>query len=145
MYKPFIRLIAVAAALFGATAYASEKPALFTILTEAEPQTQLMAFVLANQSRQQGAEVHVLLCGPAADIALKDAPASATAPQKPAGMSPQALMGKLMEAGGTVQVCAIYLPNKGVGPDALRDGVTPANPAEMAARLLSPNTRIMSF
>ena len=56
---------------------------LVTILTAPEPQTQLMAMVLALQAAQQGAAPHVLLCGPAGDIALKDAPESATAPQPP--------------------------------------------------------------
>ena len=54
-------------------------------------------------------------------------------------------MRKIMEAGGVVEVCAIYLPNKGVDADALTDGVTPAKPPAMAARLLAPNARIMSF
>ena len=39
------------------------------------------------QAAQQGAAPHILLCGPAGDIALKDAPASATAPQPPRDMS----------------------------------------------------------
>ena len=97
------------------------------------------------QSLKQGAAVHILLCGPAGDLALKEAPASATAPQKPMGMSPQGLMKKVMAQGGGVQVCALYLPNKGVGPEALIDGVTAAKPPAMAARLLADNTRIMSY
>jgi hypothetical protein len=42
-------------------------------------------------------------------------------------------------------VCAIYLPNKGVGQDALLDGIAAAKPAEMAGRLLADNTRLLSF
>ncbi len=34
-------------------------------------------------------------------------------------MSPQGLMQKIMEAGATVEVCAIYLPGAGAGPEAL--------------------------
>jgi len=104
-----------------------------------------MSMVLSMQSMQQGASVYVLLCGPGGDLALKDAPESATAPQEPKGMSPQGLMKKIIAQGGTVEVCAIYLPNKGVGMDALIDGVGAAKPPAMAARLLDDNTRIMSF
>ncbi len=131
--------------LSGVSAEAAEKPSLVTILTAAEPQTQLMSMVLTMQSLQQGAEAYVLLCGPAGDLALKDAPASATAPQQPKGMSPQGLMQMIIAKGGTVELCALYLPNKGVGPEALIEGVTAAKPPAMAARILAPNTRIMSF
>lgn len=123
----------------------SDMPKLVTILTSADAQTQLMSMVLTMQSLQQGAETRILLCGPAADMALKDAPASATAPQKPKGMSPQGLMQKIMASGGKVDVCAIYLPNKGVDAAALLDGVGAAKPQPMAAELLADNTRILSF
>lgn len=126
------------------SAQAEDVPHLVTILTSGEPQTQLMSMVLTMQATQQGSDTHVLLCGPAGDLALRVAPASATAPQKPRGMSPQGLMQKVMGNGATVEVCAIYLPNKGVGTEALLDGVSVAKPPEMAARMLAPNTRIMS-
>lgn len=140
------RLVTVIAATLGiaASAQAQEVPDLVTILTSDEPQTQLMSMVLSAQALQQGADVHILLCGPAGDLALIEAPASATAPQEPRGMSPQGLMQSVMQNGATVEVCAIYLPNKGVGQDALLDGISDADPAKMAARLLAPNTRIMS-
>jgi len=126
-------------------AAAQDDKKLVTIVGTAEPQTQLMSMVLSMQSMQQGASVYILLCGPGGDLALKDAPESATAGQKPKGMSPQGLMKKIIAQGGTVEVCAIYLPNKGVGMDALIDGVGAAKPPAMAARLLDNNTRIMSF
>jgi len=126
-------------------AMAQDDKKLVTIVGTPEPQTQLMSMVLSMQSMQQGASVYILLCGPGGDLALKDAPESATAPQEPKGMSPQGLMKKIIAQGGTVEVCAIYLPNKGVGMDALIDGVGAAKPPAMAARLLDDNTRIMSF
>jgi len=145
-----MRKILTAAALGLATlaapaAQASDADKLVTILTSDEPQTQLMSMVLTMQSMKAGAGAYVLLCGPAGDLALKDAPEAATAPQPPKGMSPQALMRKIMAQGGTVEVCAIYLPGKGVGADALLDGVGAARPPAMAARLLAEDTRIMSF
>ena len=140
------RLGSVIAATLGiaASAQAQEAPDLVTILATDEPQTQLMSMVLSAQALQQGADVHILLCGPAGDLALIDAPASATAPQQPRGMSPQGLMQAVMQKGATVEVCAIYLPNKGVDAEALLDGISAADPAKMAASLLAPNTRIMS-
>jgi len=133
------------ASLVAPAAQASDAENLVTILTSDEPQTQLMSMVLTMQSMKAGAGAYVLLCGPAGDLALKDAPEAATAPQPPKGMSPQALMRKIMAQGGTVEVCAIYLPGKGVGADALLDGVGAARPPAMAARLLAEDTRIMSF
>lgn len=128
-------------------AFAQEAPeTLVTILTAPEPQTQLMAMVLAMQAAQQGAAPHILLCGPAGDIALKDAPASATAPQPPRDMSPKGLLGKIAEMpNAKVEVCAIYLPGKGMQADALMDGVTVAQPPAMAAAMIAPNARIASY
>ena len=136
---------AMMASAVAQTVEAADKPNLVTIVASGEPQTQLMGMVLTMQSLQQGAAAYILLCGPGGDLALKAPPASATDPQKPKGMSPQGLMQKIIASGGTVEVCAIYLPNKELGQDALLDGITTAKPPEMAARLLAPNTRIMSF
>jgi predicted peroxiredoxin len=122
-----------------------ETPRLVTVVTTAEPQTQLMAMVLSFQAQRQGAEVHLLLCGPGGDIALDEPPSSVTAPQEPMGMNPQKLMGRIMENGATVEVCALYLPNEGLDADALIDGVTAADPGPMAGELLAPNTRLLTF
>jgi len=140
-----LALAATAAAAPRAAQASEDKARLVTIVASAEPQTQLMAMVLTMQSIKQGAEARILLCGPAGDIALKDAPESATAPQKPKGMSPQKLMMAIMQTGTPVEVCAIYLPNKGVGPEALLDGIGAARPGPMAAELLKEDVRILSF
>lgn len=127
-------------------ALAEDQPKLLTMLTAPDAQTQLMAMVLTMNAVQAGAQAQVLLCGPAADLALKDAPDSATAPQAPKGMSPQGLMKMIMEkTPAKVEVCAIYLPNKGVGPEALLDGITAAKPPAVAATMLDEHTKIMSF
>lgn len=148
--KKFL-LGAVAAAGVAFSAAAEEAPkttpeTLVTILTAPEPQTQLMAMVLSMQAAQQGATPHILLCGPAADIALKDAPESATAGQPPKNMSPQGLMTKIMTLpGAKVEVCAIYLPGKGADASILLDGVGVANPQAMAGAMIAPNARIASY
>lgn len=89
---------------------------------------------------------HVLLCGPAADIALKDAPETATAPQPPRGMSPQGLLTSIAAMpGARVEVCAIYLPGLGADASVLVDGVTVADPAAMAGAMIAPEARIASY
>ena len=136
-------IIAGALAIAGAAQASGDK--LVTVVTSAEPQTQLMAMVLTMQAVQKGAATRILLCGPAGDLGLADAPAAATAPQPPRGMSPQGLMQAIMKAGATVEVCAIYLPGKGAGPEALLEGVGVAQPPEMAAAMLDDDARVWSF
>ena len=141
-------LTAAALAVTALTAQASaETPEkLVTVLTAPEPQTQLMAMVLTMQAAQQGVTPHILLCGPAGDLALKDAPESATAGQPPKNMSPQGLMQAIMkQPGAKVEVCAIYLPGKGADASVLLDGVGVAKPGEMAATIIDEDSRVMGF
>jgi nitrous oxide reductase accessory protein NosL len=146
MKKHVIAMISALTLLSAAPAKAEDTMELITIVTSPNAQTQLMGMVLTMQAVQQGAGAHILLCGDAADIALKDAPAAATAPQKPQGMSPQALLMQILAQPETsAEVCAIYLPNKGLDASALLDGITAANPKVMAGRLLADDVRIMSF
>jgi len=146
MRKTLTALTLAATALLAGLAQAEEAPDLVTVVTSADPQTQLMAMVLTMQAARQGAEVHMLLCGPAGDLALRDAPESATAPQPPRDMSPQGLMQAIRtQAGATVEVCAIYLPGLGAEASVLLDGIGVAAPDAMAGRLMQPDTRILSF
>ncbi|WP_350561025.1 hypothetical protein [Psychrobacter sp. CAL346-MNA-CIBAN-0220] len=121
-------------------------PPLLVIVTSDNAQVQLMSMVLTMQSAQQGAATRVLLCGAAGDMALRDAPKSVTAGQPPMNMSAQGLMKTVMEKTKTkVEVCAIYLPGKGLDQTALIDGVTAADPAEVAKVMLDRETKIASF
>lgn len=105
-----------------------------------------MAMVLAANAAKQGVAQHIMLCGPAADMALKDAPVTATAPQPPRGMSPQGLMRKIMAGpNNLVEVCAIYLPGKGADQSVLIEGVGVATPQSMAAAMVAANARITSY
>ena len=105
-----------------------------------------MAMVLTLSAAQKGAPTRILLCGPAGDIALREAPETATAGQPPRDMSPQGLMRMMMaETGTTVEVCAIYLPGKGLDPSALIEGVGVAQPPAVAEVIVSPATQVMSF
>ncbi len=146
MKKHVIAMLSALALLSAGPAKAEDTMELITILTSPNAQTQLMGMVLTMQAVQQGAGAHILLCGDAADIALKDAPAAATAPQKPKGMSPQGLLTKILAQPQTsAEVCAIYLPNKGLDASALLEGITVADPKVMAGRLLADGVRIISF
>jgi len=128
------------------SAFAEGPAKVVTVVTSPDPQTQLMSMVLTLQAAQQGAEAHILLCGPAGDLALKDAPATATSGQPPRDMSPQGLMQMIQaKMGATVEVCAIYLPGRGEDASVLLEGIGVADPAEMAARLIAPDARVLSF
>lgn len=114
------------------TAQVQDTPGLVTVLASGDVQTRLMGMVPTIQAVSQGASAHILLCGPDCDPALKDVPASASAPQEPHGMSPQGSMRQIVESGTQVEVCAIHLLNKGADHKMLLDGISPADPAVMA-------------
>ena len=121
-------------------------PSVLINVTSSDAQVQLMSMVLTMQSVQKGANTQVLLCGAAGDMALRDAPASATTGQPPLNMSPQGLMKKIMESSNTkVDVCAIYLPGKGLDTTALIDGVGAAKPADIAELMVNKTTKVVSF
>ncbi|MDO6562111.1 DsrE family protein [Amphritea sp. 1_MG-2023] len=111
-------------------------------LTSAEQQTRGMAMVLGNAMQAKGAQVSVLLCDSAGDMALKEQQSAAL---KPNDVTPEELMKKLMLGGAKVEVCALYLPNKGVAGDALIDGVGMAKPPAMAEALMDSDARVFNF
>jgi predicted peroxiredoxin len=145
--KNLLATVALASTtLTAGMAAAQDGTDLVTIITSPEPQTQLMALVLTFQAAQQGANAHIMLCGPAGDIALNDAPDSATAGQPPRDMSPQGLMQMIRaQTGATIEVCAIYLPGRGEDQSVLLEGVGVAAPDAMAARLMDADTRVLNF
>lgn len=145
--KKLIAATATATALLGAGAVSGQNKAeLLVIVTSDDAQVQLMSMVLTMQSAQQGAATRVLLCGTAGDMALRDAPESVTAGQPPRDISSQGLMQTIMTNTDTVvEVCAIYLPGKGVEQSALIEGITSADPAEIAAMMVDPATKVVSF
>ncbi|WP_291295499.1 DsrE family protein [Elioraea sp.] len=130
----------IAAAL---PASAQDAQRVLALVTTAEPQVQGMAFVLLNAMRQQGATVEVMLCGPAADLARRESPAAV--PLRPMNATPAAMLAGMVRAGVRTEVCALYLPNAGVGPEALIEGVRPAQPPEMARRITDRATTVLPF
>ncbi|PWE17411.1 hypothetical protein DDZ18_06940 [Marinicauda salina] len=123
----------------------TEASALLTVLTSADPQTQLMALILTRASVQAGADTQVLLCSAAGDLALSEPPEAATAPLAPRGMSPHGLLRGLIADGVEVQVCAIYLPNSPHADDDLVAGVGVATPPAIAARMTDPDVKLFTF
>ncbi|TCM76177.1 hypothetical protein [Rhodovulum steppense] len=136
---------AVALMMTASAAMAEDAASLVAVVTDGDAQTQLMSMVLTNQAIDRGVPTRILLCGPGGDIALAEAPETATAPQPPRGASPQGLLKAAIEKGATVEVCAIYLPGKGADASALIKGVGVAEPPAMAEALLDRTTRIWSF
>ena len=142
--KRAVVAMALTLALTGA-ASADSSTRLFTILVSGDAETQAMALVLSNQAAKGGTPVHLMLCGPAGDIALDTPPEAATKVITPKGMTVRSLLEALMNKGGTVDVCAIYLPNRKLSLDALIDGVGAAKPPAIAAEMLAADTRLATF
>jgi|GEM_PF-99918 len=126
-------------------ARAEQPRQVLALVTSAEPQVQGMAFVLLNQMRQQGAQVEMMLCGSAADLARREPPGGSGTALRPASATPKQMFENLVRAGIRAEVCALYLPNAGIGPDALVEGVRPAQPADMARRLMRTETLVLPF
>lgn len=145
-------LTALATVFFTLSAHADNKqPAVgpdvkvekvLLILTAESLQTQGMAMVLGNALSDQGAEVHVLLCDQAGDLALASYQGS---PLKPKDLTPGQMLRRLITQGASVKVCALYLPNSQYTQSDLLDGVSVAAPAEMAAQMRDPEFRVYSF
>lgn len=122
-----------------------ESDAMITIVTSGEAETQLMALVLTRSAKTAGETPRILLCSEGGDLALAAPPESATTPLQPQGATPQGLLKTLITEGVQVDVCAIYLPNRPFGKEALIDGIGVAKPADIGELIASPDIRILSF
>lgn len=132
----------IGAALLAASLASAQAEELFVSLHSGSAMAQGAGLVLAMQALQQKAGVRVLLCDAAADLALRSTP---SAPLKPKGVSPQQMLQGLVKNGARVEVCALYLPNTGRAADELLAGITPAQPADVAAHLLKPDVKTLAF
>jgi len=138
--KKFIPLLT--GSFLALSAQAQTEPNMYFTVNSSDVMVQGAAMVLATQSLQQKANVRVLLCGQAADMALKGAEMPKL---KPKGVTPQQMLQGLVKNGATVEVCALYLPNKGLKPDALISGVTAGKPADVAAYMLKSDVKMLAF
>lgn len=138
----FALALASGVGLAGAPATAQESPDLFVVVTSPDNQTQGMAMVLTTQAVQRGASAHVLLCGPAGDLALQE---SAPPALKPRDVTPKQMLEGLIAKGVPVEVCALYLPNGGHQAGDLIEGVGAAMPPAISEMMLAEGVRYFTF
>ena len=138
---PMKKSLLIGAALLSA-AFAAQAEDLLVSIHSAGAMAQGAGLVLAGQALEQKANVRVLLCDAAGDIAVtgKEMPTL-----KPRNVTPQQMLQGLVKAGAKVEVCALYLPNTGRQATDLVEGVTPAKPADVAAYLLKPGVHVLAF
>ena len=131
--------LGIAALLASGTAQAQD---LFVNIHSGSAMAQGAGLVLAGQALEQKAKVRVLLCDAAGDMAVvgKEGPKL-----QPRDVSTQQMLQGVIKAGAQVEVCALYLPNTGLKPSDLIEGVTPAKPADVAAHLLKPGVNTLAF
>ena len=115
---------------------------LFVLVTSGDPQTQMMAMVLSTQVVKKGKQVRILLCGPAGNLAVRNGEEVIL---KPRNRSPRMLLKNLIKKDVSVQVCPLYLPNKGLALSDLLEGVTQAKPPLVAEALLEPGVKLLNF
>jgi predicted peroxiredoxin len=135
--------IALALGISCALPVHAQSPAeLFVGINSGVTQTQGVAMVLAAQALAQKTTVRVLLCSDGGQLAVKDKDSAAL---KPMNKSPKELLQGLMKAGAKVEVCALFLPNADLKPTDLIEGIAVAKPADIAAYVLQPNVKTLSY
>ena len=121
------------------------KAPVLTVITRQDPETQLMALILTKAAAEQGSPVRILLCDKGGDLALKTPPAALQIPLAPKNMNPAGLLAQLVDGGIKVDVCALYLPNREFGQEALLENVGVATPPDIAAYYTRNETKVLSF
>lgn len=104
-----------------------------------------MALILTKSAKAAGEAPRILLCSAGGDLALLEPPESATTPLQPQGAAPQGVLKALIADGVQVDLCAIYLPNRSFGMEALINGVGAAKPDDIGQLVASPDVQILSF
>ena len=122
----------------------SDKPEqAVVIVTSASLQTQGMAMVLSRAMQEQGVQLSILLCDQAGDLAIESYQSSAAL--APKGMKPEGLLQQIIAAGAEVAVCALYLPNSSYQAQDLRQGISVAQPADMAKMMRDTHSKVFTF
>lgn len=138
--KKLIALSAAALLLSGVAQAQTQE--LFVNIHSGNAMAQGAGLVLAGQALEQKANVRVLLCDAAGDMAV----AGKQGPKlKPREVTTQQMLQGVIKAGAKVEVCALYLPNTGLKASDLIEGVQPAKPADVAAHLLKPGVNTLAF
>lgn len=137
-----ISLLMIALVPFSNAASESVENAL-VIVTSGDTQTQGMAMVLSGAMREQGADVQILLCDAAGDMATDAYQGTAL---KPFDATPAERLQALINQGVVVELCALYLPNSGLSPQDIIEGVNPrAQPPQIANLMLRRDIKVFTF
>ncbi|MEF8700843.1 MAG: hypothetical protein V5B32_12790 [Candidatus Accumulibacter sp. UW26] len=134
-------LIALACTFGAAAAHAEGQP-VTVILNSASPMTQGIALVLSNQMQAQGAQVQILLCDKAGDLALRGAGGEKLKPQD---VTPAQLLDAAIQKGAKASVCALYPANSGNTAERLKDGIVAAKPDVMGRSILEAERKVLVF
>jgi len=138
----FNGILLVCLAFSSTVAMSAPTKGMFTIITAAEPEVQMMALVLTQEAEKKGHYVRIMLCGSAGSLALHNSEETLL---KPINRSPQTLLRGFIKRGVTVNVCPLFLPNRGLKPDQLLDGVGIGKPPEGIGAMLEENIQLFSF
>ncbi|MFO7857962.1 MAG: hypothetical protein R6V11_03485 [Ectothiorhodospiraceae bacterium] len=122
---------------------ANDSNHLVTVVTSGSSETRAMALILTRQHVRDGGTAQVLLCDEGGKLALADAEEGPVI--EPAGASPSGMLQALTEADVSVDVCAIFLPNRAETEDDLLPGVGVAAPDAITEAMNRPNARILSL
>ena len=113
------------------------------VVTSSDQQVQMMAMVISTMAvKKHGKQVNIAFCGAAGELALKT---TETPTFLPLNKSPTMLLKGLIEAGASVQVCPLYLPNAGKTTDDLLPGISIAKPPVMTGELLDQDFQNLTF
>lgn len=123
-------------------AQAQNPTELFVSINSGITQTQGVALVLAAAAAEQKVPVRVLLCSDGGQLAVKGKEGAAL---KPRNVTPNQMLQGLMKNGAKVEVCALFLPNSGLQPTDLIEGVGVAKPADVAAYMLQGNVKALAY
>jgi predicted peroxiredoxin len=121
---------------------AQSSPELLVTVNTGNPQTQGMALVLATAASEQKAVVRVLLCSEGGQLAIKG---KESVVLKPKNVTPKDMLQGLIKNGSKVEVCALFLPNSEWKPADLIEGVAVAKPSDIAAYILQPGVKAISY
>lgn len=125
---------------------ANQAKGLNVLVNSANPQTQAMAMVLSLMTiKKHKKEVHIVLCGPAGDLADKNI--KGVPVKRPNGKAPSAKqhLELLIKKGAKVEVCPLYLPNANKDKSILLDGISVAKPGIVAGNLLNQDFQNITF
>jgi predicted peroxiredoxin len=125
--------------------HAQTSTELLVTVNSGNAQTQGMALTLASRAVfGEKIAVRVVLCSEGGKLAVKGM-RPVSVPLKPLNLTPNDMLADLMKGGAKVEVCGLFLPNSEWKPTDLIEGITVANPGEVAAHLLKPNVKALTY